>query len=82
MERLIRWSWAADNGGRLAPCCARCGYGLPRGAVIGKRQRRSHDRKQGQAAIGWDSAWASTQRLALGHVKVAAGSNEITAQQD
>jgi hypothetical protein len=50
--------------------------------VIGKRQRRSHDRKQGQAAIGWDSAWASTQRLALGHVKVAAGSNEITAQQD
>ena len=47
--------------------------------IDGKRLRRSHDRSHGQAAIELVSAWASTQRLTLGQVKVAADSNEITA---
>lgn len=47
--------------------------------IDGKRLRRSHDRSQGRAAIELVSAWASTQRLTLGQVKVAADSNEITA---
>jgi hypothetical protein len=41
--------------------------------------RESHERSHGQAAIELVSAWASTQRLTLGQVKVAADSNEITA---
>jgi predicted transposase YbfD/YdcC len=47
--------------------------------IDGKRLRRSHDRSHGQAAIELVSAWASSQRLTLGQVKVAADSNEITA---
>lgn len=48
-------------------------------AVDGKTVRRSHDRGAGKAAIHLVSAWASTNRLVLGHVKVDAKSNEITA---
>jgi predicted transposase YbfD/YdcC len=48
-------------------------------AVDGKRLRRSHDRSASRAAIEIVSAWARTNRLSLGQVKVADDSNEITA---
>jgi len=47
--------------------------------VDGKRLRRSHDRTLGKAAIQMVSAWATENRLILGQMKVAEGSNEITA---
>lgn len=47
--------------------------------IDGKTLRRSHDRSHGQAAIELVSAWASSNRLTLGQIKVAAESNEITA---
>ncbi len=48
-------------------------------AMDGKILRRSHDRGIGQAAIDMVSAWACTNRLVLGQVKVDDKSNEITA---
>jgi predicted transposase YbfD/YdcC len=48
-------------------------------AVDGKTLRRSHDRRAGKAALELVSAWAAANRLVLGQVAVAAGSNEITA---
>ncbi len=48
-------------------------------ALDGKTLRRSHDRSNGKAAIHMVSAWASTNRLVLGQVKVDEKSNEITA---
>src|SRR4051812_5589112 len=48
-------------------------------ALDGKTLRRSHDRGSGKAAIHLVSAWATTNRLVLGQVKVDAKSNEITA---
>lgn len=48
-------------------------------AVDGKTLRRSHDRSAGKAALQLVSAWASANRLVLGQVAVAEGSNEITA---
>ena len=48
-------------------------------AIDGKVLRRSHARSRAQQAINLVSAWASTNRLTLGQVKVAADSNEITA---
>ena len=48
-------------------------------AVDGKQLRRSHDAAQGQAALTLVSAWAGENRLALGQVAVAPGSNEIPA---
>ena len=48
-------------------------------AIDGKTLRRSHDRFLGKRAIEMVSAWASANRLVLGQVKVAQGSNEITA---
>lgn len=48
-------------------------------AIDGKILRRSHDRGIGQAAIDMVSAWACTNRLVLGQVKVDDKSNEITA---
>ncbi len=45
----------------------------------GKRARRSYDTAEGKEAIELVSAWARDQRLTLGQVKVADGSNEITA---
>jgi predicted transposase YbfD/YdcC len=47
--------------------------------IDGKKVRRSHDRASGQRAIELVSAWARTNRLMLGQVKVAEDSNEITA---
>ena len=47
--------------------------------IDGKTLRRSHDKAKGQEAIEIVSAWAASQRLTLGQVKVAEGSNEITA---
>jgi len=48
-------------------------------ALDGKCLRHSHDRSLGKAAIHMVSAWASTNRLVLGQVKVDDKSNEITA---
>ena len=55
---------------------------LTRGEIIaidGKRLRRSHDHTLGKHAIHMVSAWASTNHLVLGQVKVDEKSNEITA---
>lgn len=48
-------------------------------AIDGKTLRRSFDRANGKAAIHVVSAWAKTNRLVLGQVKVDDKSNEITA---
>ncbi|MGH8573545.1 MAG: ISAs1 family transposase, partial [Gammaproteobacteria bacterium] len=48
-------------------------------AVDGKTLRRSHDAAQGKAALVLVSAWAEANRLTLGQVAVAPGSNEIPA---
>ena len=48
-------------------------------AVDGKTLRRSHDRPHGKAALELVSAWAGENRLVLGQVAVAEGSNEIPA---
>src|SRR5207244_5941754 len=45
----------------------------------GKTLRRSNDSCHGLTAMEMVSAWASSNRLTLGQIKVAAGSNEITA---
>lgn len=55
---------------------------LSAGAVVaidGKQLRRSHDASSGKAALTLVSAWAGANRLALGQVAVAPGSNEIPA---
>lgn len=49
------------------------------GAIDGKTSRRSHDRTIGKEAIELVGAWASDNRLVLGHEKVDDESNEITA---
>jgi len=48
-------------------------------AIDGKRVRRSYDGATDCPAIELVSAWARENRLTLGQVKVARGSNEITA---
>lgn len=48
-------------------------------AVDGKTARRSHNRRQGLAALHLVSAWATANRVVLGQVATAAKSNEITA---
>jgi predicted transposase YbfD/YdcC len=48
-------------------------------AVDGKQLRRSHDGFAGKDALTLVSAWATTNRLVLGQVAVAAGSNAIPA---
>jgi predicted transposase YbfD/YdcC len=48
-------------------------------AIDGKTLRRSHDRSQGKEALVLVSAWAEENRLTLGQVAVAPGSNEIPA---
>lgn len=48
-------------------------------AVDGKTLRRSHDRTHGKEALVLVSAWAEANRLLLGQVAVAPGSNEIPA---
>lgn len=48
-------------------------------AIDGKRVRRSDDGATDCPAIELVSAWARENRLTLGQVKVARGSNEITA---
>jgi predicted transposase YbfD/YdcC len=47
--------------------------------IDGKTLRHSYDTELGQSAIHMVSAWAATNRLVLGQVKVAEKSNEITA---
>jgi predicted transposase YbfD/YdcC len=48
-------------------------------AIDGKTLRRSHDAAQGKEALVLVSAWAEANRLTLGQVAVAPGSNEIPA---
>lgn len=48
-------------------------------AVDGKTLRRSHNRRQGLAALHLVSAWAAANRVVLGQVATQAKSNEITA---
>ena len=48
-------------------------------AIDGKTLRHSYDRGGDQKAIHMVSAWATSQRLVLGQVKVDKKSNEITA---
>ncbi len=48
-------------------------------AIDGKTLRRSCDKKSNQAAIHMVSAWANTNSLVLGQIKVDDKSNEITA---
>lgn len=48
-------------------------------AIDGKLLRRSHDRGIGKAAIDMVSAWANSNHLVLGQIKVDDKSNEITA---
>lgn len=48
-------------------------------ALDGKQLRRSHDKTLGKKAINMVSAWATTNHLVLGQVKVETKSNEITA---
>lgn len=48
-------------------------------AIDGKTLRRSHQRRKGVGAIHLVSAWARSNHLTLGQVKVAGKSNEITA---
>lgn len=48
-------------------------------AIDGKTLRRSHDLRQGKAALHLVSAWASANGLVVGQVATDAKSNEITA---
>jgi predicted transposase YbfD/YdcC len=48
-------------------------------AIDGKTLRRSHNRRDGTAAIHMVSAWAGEHGLVLGQVKTDEKSNEITA---
>lgn len=48
-------------------------------AIDGKTLRHSYDKTLGKAAIHMVSAWAATNELVLGQVKVDDKSNEITA---
>lgn len=48
-------------------------------AIDGKSLRHSYDSKSEKAAIQMVSAWATSQKLVLGQIKVDSKSNEITA---
>ncbi|MHC5763869.1 ISAs1 family transposase [Nostoc sp.] len=48
-------------------------------AIDGKTLRRSYDESNEQSAIQMVSAWATTNKMVLGQVKVDEKSNEITA---
>lgn len=48
-------------------------------AIDGKTLRQSYDRHAGKAALHMVSAWATANGLALGQVRTAEKSNEITA---
>ena len=66
-ERFIRWTQA------LRTATADEVIGLD-----GKTARRSHDKAKGLKALHLVSAWASTNRLVLGQLKVDQKSNEMT----
>jgi predicted transposase YbfD/YdcC len=71
--------------GALAQCLAgwaRVVAGVREGEVIaidGKTLRRSHDRRRGLGPLHLVRAWATEAGVALGQVKTAEKSNEITA---
>lgn len=48
-------------------------------AIDGKTLRGSHERSKGKKALHMVSAWATSQNLSLGQIKVDGKSNEITA---
>lgn len=48
-------------------------------AIDGKQLRRSYDRQSNKSAIHMVSAWACTNQVSLGQIKVDEKSNEITA---
>lgn len=48
-------------------------------AIDGKTLRRTHDRRAGQGPLHLVSAWATTNGVALGQVRVADHANEIVA---
>ncbi len=48
-------------------------------AIDGKKLKHSYDKQAGHSAINMVSAWATSNRLVLGQVKVDNKSNEITA---
>jgi predicted transposase YbfD/YdcC len=48
-------------------------------AFDGKQSRNSGDKKNGKGTINTVSAWAASNRLVLGQIKVEGKSNEITA---
>lgn len=48
-------------------------------AIDGKTLRRSHDRSSNKSAIHMVNAWASRNRMTIGHRKTDEKSNEITA---
>lgn len=50
--------------------------------IDGKTLRHSYDTELGQSAIHMVSAWAASNRLVLGQLKVSQKSNEITAIPD
>jgi predicted transposase YbfD/YdcC len=50
--------------------------------IDGKTLKHSYDRQLGKSAIHMVSAWAASNRLVLGQVKVSDKSNEITAIPD
>src|SRR5512146_833340 len=84
VARYVRASNGADQPGRVS----RKLFGMVHSvykitkqllAVDGKQSRRSHDRRNGKAAIHTVSAWARENGLVLGQVKVEEKSNEITA---
>lgn len=75
--------FAALDAERFQHCFAAwvaCFTGIPEGviAIDGKTSRRSRN-KGAKAALHTVSAFAASQRLVLGQVKVAEKSNEITA---
>ena len=57
-------------------CQLTCGEIVP---IDGKTLRHSYDTELEQPAIHMVSAWAATNRMVLGQLKVAGKSNEITA---
>jgi predicted transposase YbfD/YdcC len=57
-------------------CQLTCGEVVP---IDGKTLRHSYDTELDQPAIHMVSAWAGTNRMVLGQLKVAEKSNEITA---
>ena len=77
-ESIVRRIWALRRLGLSVRVIA-VKLEQKRTTIDGKRLRRSHNRATARQAIEIVSAWARTNRLTLGQIKVAEDSNEITA---